>query len=192
MCLCLENTPAYFLHIAVNRPLHENEFVRKLPENIRLGYTLAKAVRITAISEPSDLSGLTLDEEEKINSEDVITTYMLKTCLMTLYEEHKKNRSKMKAKQVIWTKMIYERLREFIHNGELKTYYGDGVLFQCGDHPDDDTLDRACCHKRELILRMCDAMLSWLRANRAELEELQELYPELRLEVYNRTSLHRD
>ena len=55
-----------------------------------------------------------------------------------------------------------------------------------------DTLDRACCHKRELILRMCDAMLNWLRANRAELEELQELYSELRLEVYNRTSLHRD
>ena len=77
----------------------------------------------------------------------------------------------MKAKQIIWTEMIYEKLREFIHSRELKTYYGDGVLFQCGDHADDDRVDRVCCQKRLLILRMCDAILTWLNENRRVLGE---------------------
>ena len=150
--------------------LHENEFVRKLPENIRLGYTLAKAVRIAAISKPSDFSGLTLDEDEKINSEDVITTYMLKTCLMKYFDENMDNTFVMKAKDRTWAEMIYRKLREYINNRKLTTYYGDGVLFQCGDHADDDRVDRVCCQKRLLILRMCDAILTWLIKNRLELK----------------------
>ena len=82
--------------------LHENEFVCNLPENIRLGYTLAKAVRIAAISKPSDLSGLTLDEDDKINSEDVITTYMLKTCLMKHFDEHQQNRIVLELDARTW------------------------------------------------------------------------------------------
>ena len=74
---------------------------------------------------------------------------------------------------------------------KLATYYGDGVLFQCGDHADDDRVDRVCCQKRLLILRMCDAILAWLNRNRAELQELQELYPCCRLEVYNRKTTAR-
>ena len=152
----------------------------------------AKSLRIAAISRPKDLSGLNLEPNEKIDSDDYVTTYMLKTSLMFLHQEHKDNPSVMKQSEFDCAEMILKKVVDFVHKRKFPTYYGDGVLFQCGDHPDDDTLDRACCHKRELILRMCDAMLSWLRANRAELEELQELYPELRLEVYNRTSLHRD
>ena len=33
---------------------------------------------------------------------------------------------------------------------------------------------------------MCDVILAWLRQHKAELQELQEMYPDLRLEVYSR------
>ena len=49
------------------------------------------------------------------------------------------------------------------------------MLFQCGDHADDDRVDRVCCQKRALILRLCDVILTWLKDNRDELMRLQSL-----------------
>ena len=49
------------------------------------------------------------------------------------------------------------------------------MLFQCGDHTDDDRVDRVCCQKRTLILRLCDVILTWLKDNRDELMRLQNL-----------------
>ena len=68
--------------------------------------------------------------------------------------------------------MINQRLRECIAERNLETYYGDGVLFQCGDHADDDRVDRVCCQRRLLILRMCDAILEFLDNHQRELQVL--------------------
>ena len=150
--------------------MHENEFVSHLPSNIRLGYTLAKSLRIAAISKPRDFSSLNLNDDEKINSEDVITTYMLKTCLILLFIDNQKNDVAFSASNCRWAEMIYRRLRKCIAARKLETYYGDGVLFQCGDHADDDRVDRVCCQKRLLIVRMCDGILEFLVNNRRELQ----------------------
>ena len=119
---------------------------------------------------------------------------MLKTSLMFLYQEHKENGDVMDLGEFDWTGLIYRKIIVFMSrpNRKFPSYYGDGVLFQCGHAYTDSRADRVCCQKRSLILRMCNAILTWLHANRAELEELQELYPALRLEVYNRRSLHCD
>ena len=65
-------------------------------------------------------------------------------------------------------------------------YYGDGALFQCSHVGDDTGIRRLCCHKRALIMRMCDAIIQWLHEHRAELQELEDVYDDCRLEVYNR------
>ena len=78
--------------------------------------------------------------------------------------------------ELTWAEMIYEKLKQFVTNRKLPTYYGDGVLFQCGDHVDDERVHRVCCQKRALILRLCDVIVTWLRDNRAELLRLERLH----------------
>ena len=144
--------------------LDENEFIRNLPVNIRDGFKLAKAVRVASISRPTDLSGLHLDDADWVDTDDVIKTYMLKTCLMFCYNEHKDDKNVLARKARDWTMMIYVKLLKFVEEErQLPTFYGDGVLFQCDkDHTEEGEINRACCLKRKLICRIADTILSWL------------------------------
>ena len=95
-------------------------------------------------------SDLKMNPEENVKIDDIITTYMLKTCLFFLFERHCKDVACMADDELMWAEKIYEKLKQFVTNRKLPTYYGDGVLFQCGDHADDDSVDSVCCQKREL------------------------------------------
>ena len=150
--------------------------MRNLPENIRRGFMRAKSLRIAAISRPKDLSGLNLGPNEKIDSDDYVTTYMLKTSLMFLHQQHKDILIIMEQCEFDWSEMILKKVVAFVRSRNFPTYYGDGVLFQCGDHADDDRVDRVCCQKRALILRLCDVIVSWLHDNKAELRRLERLH----------------
>ena len=146
--------------------LHENECMIQLPAELRQGYTLAKALRIAAISKPTDIDGLVLDMEKEYNNEDIITSYMLKTCLFTVYKEHAETNNLYGTVRA-WTERVYKRLHKAVRHRKLPTYYGDGVLFQCKESTDDKNV---CCQDRLLIMRMCDAILNWLQANKTEVD----------------------
>ena len=151
--------------------LHENEFIRNLPQNVRSGLTLAKALRIdSVVRQHLHIPEINRIELEQLKTDDVITTYMLKTCLFFLYAEQQNSPKTLQANSCQWSEMIYQRLRKCIAARKLETYYGDGVLFQCGDHTEDDKVNRVCCQRRLLILRMCDAILKFLGNHRTELQ----------------------
>ena len=80
----------------------ENQFIQRLPENIHNGYMRAKSLRISAISRPLDFTGLVFEEDEKCNSEDIITTYMLKTCLFFLYTKHQHDQEYLNQTEFEW------------------------------------------------------------------------------------------
>ena len=144
----------------------------------------------------TDINDLALDEET-ITIDDVITTYMLKTCLLFLCEENIPNRGALMRDELMWAEMIYEKLKQFVTNRKLPTYYGDGVLFQCGDHADDDRVDRVCCQKRALILRLCDVILTFIKHNRSELQathsiDWQAAYEKILTQRRNRKAINED
>ena len=192
--------------------LHENACLLGLPSNVRLGYTLAKALRIAAISKPSSFDGLNLERNERYNTEDIVTSYMLKTCLLLIYREYKdhgvlhenvrflvykrdnnfcaseskkdlynssNSRKKRNNPDVagncviqgsvhMWAHRVYSKLYNAVHDRNLPTYYGDGILFQCEKLTADGST--SCCLKRQLILRVCDAILNWLEKNQIWLD----------------------
>ena len=164
--------------------LQETAFIRQLAVNIRNGYALAKAARQAEICQ-IDVDNAYLDPEERLYIADEITTYMLKTCMFLLYDEHKNDPTVLKELEYDWAIKIYKQLRKCFEQGKLETFYGDSVLFQCS-HTDDVSSDRICCLKRKFVLRMCDAIIQWLHEHRAELQELEDVYDDCRLEVYNR------
>lgn len=115
--------------------LQENEFIRKLPTNVRHGFMLAKALRIQSVCRVQNTHCLGLDRDEPIHIEAYIKTYMLKTCVMFLYDEHAQDGAVLSEDRYAWAERIYSRLEQHAFERKLPSYYGDGVLLQCGDHP---------------------------------------------------------
>ena len=115
---------------------------------------------------------------------------MLKTCLFFLCEKRRGTSNHIFQNELTWAEMIYRELQLHVKDRKLPTYHGDGVLFQCGDHADDDSVDRVCCQKRAIILRMCDVILLFLRDNRAELEWFQRFYCDDWRLVYDAVLFH--
>ena len=94
--------------------------------------------------------------------DDVITTYMLKPSLFFVCTENVSKPDVLLRDELMWADMIYEKLKQFVTNRKLPTYYGDGVLFQCGDHAYNGRVDSVSCQKRALILRLCDVILTFI------------------------------
>ena len=115
----------------------------------------AKSLRSTVICSAVTLNDLNMNQEEIVKIDDIITTYMLKTCLFFLYKKHRHNPLVMVSNELKWAEMIYRKLRRRVKRRKLPTYYGDGVLFQCGDHTDDEKVDRVCCQNRALTFYAC-------------------------------------
>ena len=63
---------------------------------------------------------------------------MLKTCLFFLCEKRRGSSNPIFQNELTWAEMIYKELQLHVKDRKLPTYYGDGVLFQCGDHADGD------------------------------------------------------
>ena len=93
----------------------ENQVMKKLPEYVRLGYGYAKGMRCSLVL--SGVEGL----EHIDNFEELISSYMLKTCVMFLTKSTPK-----RACPVHWAIKIYDQLYEFVINGAIPNFFVDG------------------------------------------------------------------
>ena len=153
--------------------LWENDVMRELPSNIRRGYMRAKSFRIAAISRPTNLANIALDDEEIIITEDYIRTYMLKSTLLTLY--HEQNVKHRHRNEFDWAELIYEKLRRDVEQRYVPSFHRDAPLLKCAkDCSSSDNDKRVCCQRRLIILRICDSILMWLRKHKADLEKVDE------------------
>ena len=86
----------------------EAEFINTLPIDIKRGFILSKAVRITSIAKPAEhLSTFCLAED--VHIDDIISSHMLKSCLITLVSYGKIALNVMPCQAAI---IIYSELKE--------------------------------------------------------------------------------
>ena len=76
---------ADYLPLVVSHAKGENAVLSYVPEVIRHGYTIAKALRIGAISQPDNIHEMKLCKP--IKADEFITSYMMKTSLIRLLRE---------------------------------------------------------------------------------------------------------
>ena len=139
--------------------------ISRLPKTLKHGYILAKAVRIASIAEPDDLQAF--DLEENICVDDVITSFILKACLLGQNRATQMQLAAMTS-HVEAAIGIYEILEAALRRKVLVSEYSVKRLVDC-EHC---VVERGCCKKRRLMLAMVENILSWLRVNRHELSDM--------------------
>ena len=126
--------------------------------------------------------------------DDVITSYMLKTCLMKQLPRHSKSEKcncsdefpqteqtqETQCKWPVverdsacgWAIRIYEKLKTDLEAKEITTWYGKySRLMDCSDCK----VERGCCKKRKLTLAMTSQILNWLKRHQKELSSIDNL-----------------
>ena len=145
------------------------------PPCVRYGYILAKALRSKtlahAICYPKEHGPKLLD---KFVPEDIITSYMLKTCAITVLLTDRSWLERARENDYVeFSLTIYMKLKESLEDGKLLPYFAkDGEnappLWVCRHvdvtTPYDEQL--ACCQLRHLRLEMCEQILSYLEEQR--------------------------
>ena len=162
-------------------PISYNAFEQSVftgePAFVRDGYILAKTLRCKAfcpnISFPTGTSlAEKLGDPQSLDSEEIITSYMLKSCAIScLFEDSivpDLLRDGSQLAHINLALAIYERLQTSLVAGKLRPYYlteGEDYtcLFMCLhelNKPYDQQL--ACCQIRHLRLAMCNNIINYL------------------------------
>ena len=143
----------------------ESTFIIGLPENFRIGYIYAKAARSPKLyTLPTELESRI---REPICVEELITTYMLKTCLMRLIT----GRDIQTSSPYHIAYRLYQILHDHVKYGGKLAFFFDPSknLVHC-DHDFgidyDDKL--GCCLKRMLIVAFCEAIIAMLKKCESE------------------------
>ena len=140
-----------------------------LPDSTRDGYRLAKMMRNTHIMAPI------ADKLKKLGAvldlEDLITSYMLKNCLMSMTQNlEQSNTDIASCDYVTWAIRIYEELKRYItKNKEIPNFlYSQAnqtavkrTLFRCHRRRFDTRL--LCCRKRGAMLLVARRIISVLK-----------------------------
>ena len=127
----------------------ESALVRTLPENGRIGFKLAKAMRIAALLPPEIQCLLT----EVFSTEECPKTYILKTSAIMCKIA---NTRLLSVEE--WALLIFRHLELRLKIGEMTTLFTDAVnednfLFSCKDPIETEiNEERACCVNRKNLL----------------------------------------
>ena len=111
--------------------LLENRIIKLIPGYVRMGYKIAKAVRLSSLLLPIFPQLRVLGLTDDIHN--IIRTYMLKSCVFYLINTWKlKNKCN---KPTCWDIAIYGLLKYCLVIRELWKYFGNGpnivYLFRC-------------------------------------------------------------
>ena len=131
---------------------------------IRSGYILAKAVRISSIAKPTKIERF--DLEENINVDDVITSYMLKSCLFDSEKLKPEFENCTSAHEVAVN--IYTILAQALRKKLLESMYTRTNLVDCRYCH----LERGCCKRRQLLHAMVENILKFLAEHKHELQDV--------------------
>ena len=164
----------------------ENELILGLPEPIRLGYKLAKAMRNNACLAP--IIPLLIKLGVCHDTEDLITSYQIKTCLFFVLGRDKKSRGRMirlctcqnaqmdyqpidDRNFVEWAIAIFRKMRWFITKAEnraiphffleqrvfIENTPFRKTLFSCDRKFGD--IELICCRKQKAMVLVIDQIL---------------------------------
>ena len=147
----------------------EQSMFNSLSTVLKQGYILAKAVRLAAIAQPMDIGAFELCEN--INVDDVITSYMLRSCLIGVNIDTSGNKLCKTPSEAAIT--IYQRLKTIIHKKAMCSMYpyylsGPCDIFDCTQC----TFERGCCKNLKLMLAMTDNILQWLTEHHDTLNKI--------------------
>ena len=137
--------------------------LKQLPTFMKNGFILAKAVRISSISQPRDIYLQDLTDNVKVD--DVITSYLLKTCLLYIsrWGEHDFGQFPTPF-QVALT--IFATLSRDLAVRKLN--YADDGYKDCNSCES----EMSCCKKMKLMLAIVQNILDWLKKHEKNLRNI--------------------
>ena len=138
--------------------------------HVHQGYILAKAIRITDISQPGNIE--TFELQETIKTDDVISSFILKACL---FNDNRNTGFFLKEEFFdcftpydVCTK-IYELLHQYLNEKVVRSEYSNEFPIRCHNWCD---VERGCCKRRKLMLAMVEKILQWLKENEHQLQDI--------------------
>ena len=158
------------INFSVSYSLGEQTLMASLPEHMRDGYILAKAIRLTAICEQPGLSREDLQDLEPIDIQKYISSYTLKNCLFIILKNIKKGQmGGIESCRFAWADATYGELIDQLETKRcIDVWYDEsGTLLNCTNHDEDIY---SCCQKRRLILALCYQIRFWLTENLTKLK----------------------
>ena len=123
--------------------------------HVHQGYILAKAIRITDISQPDNNEIFEL--QEIIKTDDIISSFILKACLFE-NNRHKIELDKCLSPHDVTT-TIYELLHQCLIKKKIESNYSGECPVDC-EHCE---LERGCCKRRRLMLAMVENIIQCQR-----------------------------
>ena len=158
----------------------EKTFINSLPLNAKRGLILAKAVRITSIAKPDRDLNRTFCLSEDIAIDDLITSHLLKSCLVIMTLKKTNNpRVHVAASDfsvfntrtpIDWALVMYKELERQLEAKQVRSWvdqYGTGIV-DCTNCK----VEHGCCMKQKLMLAMTRKILQWLKDNQADLQDI--------------------
>ena len=138
----------------------ENHIILSVPECIRKGYIISKAVRIIQILQ--SIAPQLRDLGVAGDIEDIVRSYYLKTCVLFLTQEYKQE-EKDKGDPFQWTIKIYQKLKDFLIEGNIPVFFEDFVKFECNHGLEESkALTYRCCRQRVAMMVITDRILTLL------------------------------
>ena len=150
--------------------LVERAYINSLPINAKRGLILAKAVRITSIAKPDEDLSSTFCLAEDVAIDELISSHILKSCLITLAQSWKADESEATMTSLTpskWAISTYDQLRLQLASKCVLSWMS-GRLVYCVDC----IAENGCCMKRKLMLAMTRKILQWLQDNEAQLQDI--------------------
>ena len=140
--------------------LVENEIINTLPDYIRKGYKIAKALRISKLFAPVIPQLIELGVTSAIDT--TIKTYYLKTCVFFITKNHDLSASENND-PFNWAIKIYVTLKQFLLQGNIPQYFETELKFECEHKINVSERPRFwCCRQRAAMLLIVDRILHLL------------------------------
>ena len=163
-----KQTPNVYKHLYKSNPLVvselENHIILSVPEYIRQGYRLAKAIRIARLLQPLFSQLIFLGVTGDIHN--TVRSYMIKTCILYLTHRYRHTDGDTNSR-FCWAIKTYSLLRKCVISGTMYEYFdSEKELFKCKHALSNEELPRfRCCRERKARLLIVDLLLDVLKHN---------------------------
>ena len=158
----MEDICTRICHQIVSYPMHENYQVNTLMDGLKphekQGFILAKAVRIASIAQPDNLNSF--DLEEKINIDDVITSFLLRMCLPN--EKDNTDEFKECSTPHAVALKIYEILCQSLKSRHLQSKLLNTEIYFCKNIYN-CSFERGCCKRRRFMIAIVEKIIIFLQ-----------------------------
>ena len=165
-----KNLGYYNMDNRLSFSVHELNILQNVPQCIRCGYRLAKAMRHKEVCPP-----LKTDKGRYVDATDYIPSYMLKTCLLHVWHQQSSISSTcmvstnaiLHSQSVDWALKIYKKMEHFLktQDGQIPSYFqpmGDIQSIYELSYQRGECEEKLLKEKCDIILRFTDIITKLL------------------------------